>query len=116
MAEFDSNSDEAADCSKHGSGGTDARSAEHLLLESHDRLLLQVLVLLNLTEDNVGGEALNGVVELVLPEVLARVSHQEVRPARILLSMQVLIFLDVGETIFQHCGVEEGVQGVTRRR
>ena len=107
-------SHEEADCTKHGTLGSNSCHAPTLLLNSQDRLRFEVLVLLNLTVDEVSGEALDGIVELVFPEVSACVSHEVGGPASILLSMEILIHLNISETILQNSSVEKGVQGVAR--
>ena len=94
--------------------GTNFGHAETLLLKRQDRLLFEVIVLLDFTVDEVGGEALDGVVELEFPEVSACVSHPEGGPASVLLSMEVLIMLNISETIFQNSSVEKRVQSVAR--
>ena len=109
LVEIDSGSDKAANSDKHGTLGTDASQAEHALLKSQDRLIFEVIVLLNFSVDEVCSEALNGVVELVFPEVSPRISHEKVWPASILLPMDVLKLLDISESILQDCSVEKGV-------
>ena len=116
MVEIVSDSHEGANSDKAATIGSNVHHAEHALLKSQDCILFEVIVLLDLTEDKVGGEALDGVVELVFPEVSAHVTHQKVGPASILLSMDVLIMLDISETILQDGSVEKGVQGVPRCR
>ena len=91
---------------------TNIYHAETTLLKGQDRLLSEVIVLLNFTVDEVRSEAFNGVVELVFPEVSGCISHQKVGPASILLSMEVLIMLDISKTILQNSSVEKGVEGV----
>ena len=88
-----------ADSSKHGTFGSNSCHAHTLLLNRQDRLVFEVLELLNLTVDDVGSEALDGIVELVFPEVSACVSHEVGGPAGIFLSMEILILLNISETI-----------------
>ena len=58
------------------------------LIESHDSLCLEVAILLDFTEDHVGGEAFHSIVELVLPELRGFVAHPIVWPKRVFLSME----------------------------
>ena len=75
---------------KHGNTGTSPSHAEAILLKRQDRLLFEFIVLLDFAVDELGGEVLDGAVELVFPEAPICVSHSIGRPASILHSMRCL--------------------------
>ena len=75
-------------------GKSDGEERFEALFEGHHGLRLQVTILLDLSEDQVGSEALYGVVELVLPELAGLSAHPIVWPVRVLLAMQILEVLN----------------------
>jgi hypothetical protein len=65
---------------------------------------------------DVGGYSLHGVVELVPPQTVAHLLHEEVRPSRVHLSMLVLVLLNGCQSLLESLGVQHGVQCVTGDR
>ena len=100
-------------------GGQDARcgsnGAERIkaLIERHDRLRLQVAILLHLTEDHVRRKPLHRVVKLVLPKLAGLLAHPVVGPVRIFHAMQRPEVLNHPQPLPQNVRVQKWVQGVT---
>ena len=109
-------SDQEADSGKDSRGEANPSDRFEALVEGHHGLRFQVAILLDLSEDQVGGEALHGVVELVLPELAGLSAHPIVWPVRVLLAMQILEMLDHGQTLLQNCRVQQWVKRVTAHR
>ena len=107
-------SNESTDASKEGSVGANGAEAREALLESHDGLLVQVAVLINFSIEHKGTESLDGEVELVAPHHLGCGPHEVVGPVHIARSMEVAVVINSAESLLEHVGVEEWVQGVTR--
>ena len=97
-------------------GKSDGEERFEALFEGHHGLRLQVTILLDLSEDQVGGEALYGVVELVLPELAGLSAHPIVWPVRVRLAMQSLEVLDHAKTLLQDRRVEQWVKRVAAHR
>ena len=83
------------------------------LIESHDSLCLEVAILLDFTEDHIGSEALNSIVELILPKLRGLVAHPIVWPIRISLSMECSEVLNHLQSLLEDCSVQKGVQSVS---
>ena len=109
-----SRSDKSADGHEGSTRGSDCAKASEALVDSHDGLLVEVAVVLDFTVDHVGEETLHSKVHLVLPEVVGRLTHEEVGPAGVADSVQVLVVLDRVEALLQDLCVQHRVQGVLR--
>ena len=107
-------SNEQADSGKSSGGDTDTVERIEALLEGHHSLLFQVAIVLDLSEDHVGGESLDSVVELVFPESVGGSAHPVVWPAGVHLAVQMLVVLDRGKALLEDRSVEKWVQSVTR--
>ena len=102
-------SNEQADSGQGSSGDTDTVERIEALLEGHHGLLFQVAIVLDLSEDHVGGESLDSVVELVFPESVGGSAHPVVGPAGVHLAMQMLVVLDRGKALLEDRSVEKWV-------
>ena len=109
-------SNQEADSGENSRGEANTSERFKALVEGHHGLRLQVAILLDLSEDQVGGEALHGVVELVLPELACLSAHPVVWPVRVLLAVQILEVLDHGETLLQNRRVQQWVERITAHR
>lgn len=74
-------SEQAADTDEEGSVSTDGAKAAKALLEGHDGLLVEVLVLLDLAVQHVASCALDCEVDLILPELGGGLGHEVLRPS-----------------------------------
>lgn len=81
-------------------------------LPGHEGAALHVPVLGNVSVDQVGGEALHGIVALELPQVVAKTLHGEVGPVRVLDAVAVAVVLNDSEAVLESLGVKEGVQRI----
>lgn len=86
------------------------------LLDSHHSLLVEVPMVLYLTEKHVRCGTLDSIVELEFPQTLSGLAHPIVRPFGVLGTMEVVVVVDVSEALLQDSGVEQGVERVTRHR
>ena len=107
-------SNQQADSGQGSGGDTDPIERIEALLEGHHGLLFQVAIVLDLSEDHVGGESLDSVVELVFPESLGGSTHPVVGPAGVHLTVQMLVVLNSGKALLEDRSVEKWVQSVTR--
>jgi len=83
------------------------------LLVGHYSLGFQVAIVLDLSEDHVAHAALNRQIELVLPELVCCSTHPIVWPSGVHLAMQVLVVLNLGETLLENGRVQQWVESVT---
>ena len=102
-------SNEQADSGQGSSGDTDTVERIEALLEGHHGLLFQVAIVLDLSEDHVGGESLDSVVELVFPESVGSSAHPVVGPAGVHLTVQMLVVLNSGKALLEDGSVEKWV-------
>ena len=86
-----------------------------LLVSGKEANALDVAVVLDLTVDLVQEEGLNGIVELVFPEVVASISHSEVRPVGMLNSVKEAVVLCYPQAILESFKVDSRVKGVSGR-
>lgn len=99
----ENSSGESSSCHSNAGKGLTA------LLEGHYCLVIQVTIVLDLSEDHVAHVALDCQIELVLPEVFCCSTHPKVWPSGVHLAMQVLVVLNLGEALLKNGRVQEGV-------
>lgn len=85
-----------------------------LLLVGKEDLGLHVFPVLDVVVDNVGGEGFDTMVYAVFSQIFGHTSKKEVRPSVNLKAVSVLISFDVSQSLLQNCGVEKGVQSISR--
>ena len=104
------------EASKNSRSDADSTESCKALLEGHHRLVVQIAIVLHLSEHHVGSESLHSVVYLVLPKFVGGLAHPKVRPSRVGFPVKVLVVLDCGKSLLQDGRVKKGVQGVTAHR
>ena len=84
------------------------------MLVRKKNLGLHVFPVLDVVVDNVGGEGFDTMVEFVFVQMFAHASKKEMRPSVNLNAVSVLISFDVSQSLLQNCGVQKGVQSISR--
>jgi len=84
-----------------------------LLISGEESHTLNVLIVLDLTNNLIDEESLHSIVELVLPEVAANISHGIVRPVSELNTIDKTIVLSNPQTVLKSFKVYSGVKRIS---
>ena len=106
-------SDDSAHAYKDASFGSNGCFGCQIEVERQEDLSLQVAILRVVTVHHVQCSCLDRVVELILVQMIASFSHEEVRPSRDLNSVLVFVVLDHGESLTKKMCIEERIERVS---
>ena len=106
-------SDQEGQCSGEEASPGNVCEVLELLISGEEGHTVNIAVVLDLAVHLVNKECLDGIVELVFPEVIANIFHGIVGPVGMLNSVQEAVVLGNPETVLEGLKVDSRVKAVS---